>query len=189
MRRIAITAALLLGACVSAPTEQPADKTLMARRFADLQNPPEVWRVYAQTYVAEALQKMPDYSDLCETAVEVDSCEEIARKMVGDMRVALNNSVDAIELLRPALIDDYAKAVADTYTADELSAALAFADSPLGRSMNKKAATFYARTTASEYARLRGWTDEIERQLLTVYNNYARDLEAAFSDSGTPTAN
>ena len=189
MRHMAFSAVLLLGACAPASENLPANKAEMARRLAELQNTAEIWRVYAQAYVTEAMQTMPDYYDFCETAADVDRCEATAEKMVSEMKLALDESVEKIELVRPALIDDYAKALAETYTADELNAALAFAESPSGRSINKKAAALYARVIASEYGRLRGWTNEIALQLTAIYNKHGRDFEPALSSNGTRAAN
>ncbi len=185
MHRIAIAVALLMAGCVSGPAPAATDKAAMARQLAELHNTPEVWKAYAQAYVDQLMLATVDYHDFCETAVDIDGCEALSEQALAEVKTVMDDAIGHIDAIRPGLIDDYAAAAADIYTEEELRAALAFADTPIGRAMNAKAGAMLARTAPLEYERLTIWNSTLSSSLQIISDRYWPQYEPLFTPPST----
>lgn len=183
MHRIAIACALFFVDCASTPPSTPLDKTAMARRLAELGNSPEYWNTYAEAIVEEAMNRLPDFSDICETAVDIDGCEAFGKKVTSEIKTALDASAARIESFRPSLIEDEARANAEIYTSEELKVMLDLYDSPLGQSMHAKAPAMTKLMARLQYDRLRPWSSEMNSVYELIYQRRIPELEPFFTES------
>jgi hypothetical protein len=75
------------------------------------------------------------------------------------------------------MVEDQVDMMVDLYTAEELTAAIAFNESPEGRSMQAKTPAADARATAAAYVRLRPWIDLLGSQVEQIHEEYASEFE------------
>jgi hypothetical protein len=169
--------ALIVSACASAPST-PLDKRALAERLVDLQYTPETMRVMARSYVDEYLFRLPDYNAACPVAGEhVAPCNAMAGDIEADIRIALERAIVWTDQLYPGMVEDQVDMMVDLYTAEELTAAIAFNESPEGRSMQAKTPAADARATAAAYVRLRPWIDLLGSQVDQIHEEYASEFE------------
>lgn len=182
MRLSGIFLVLIMSACASAPSA-PLDKRALAERLAALQYPPETMRVMAKAYVDEYLVRLPDYTAACpQSGVFVEQCNAMANEIESEIRSAFERSIVWTDQLYPDMVADQIELMVDVYTVEELTAALAFSESPAGRSLLAKMPAADARATAESYDRLRPWIDLLGSQVDQIHDKYALEFEALTYD-------
>lgn len=168
MHRIAIAVVCLLAGCSSFESAGPADKSALARRLVEQQYGPELLVASGEAYADEYIRRMPDYSDYCETAANEEYCRIGAAGMTAEIKRAVMASAAEVTEYRTGTVEKLTALYAEAYTMDELRAAVAFIDSPEGRSIEAKAPMLMREAAAIEYDALRQWTDSVDAKVAAI---------------------
>lgn len=183
MRAILIAFALAATACAAVTTgaksvgEQPAEKAALARRYTDLVNVPGLIESRFRSFADEMLASVPDINAACANYPDASNCRRTGAAVMVDVNRALDAAVANVGDYLEVLKREQAAAYADIYTTEELAAAVAFAESPAGRSIRLKAPQVAKRLNDSEYALLRPWMDDLRQSMEDIYKKYGYTFE------------
>lgn len=131
-----------------------------------------------QAYVDEYMARLPDYTDDCEVVADEEQCNIAAINMTVEIKRVVTASTADIAQLRPGLIQQFAVLYSEFYTNEELRAAVAFMESPAGRSMEAKAPLLVIQASELEYRLLRPWTDSIDVKVEGIIYRFGSILSA-----------
>lgn len=155
---------------------QQTDKLALARHYTELVNVPGLLESRFRSFADEMLAGAPDIVSTCSSYPDPAACRRTGAAIMLDVNLALDEAVANVGEYLDILMESEAAVYADLYTLDELKAAIAFAESPAGQSIRKKAPAIAKRLNDGEYELLRPWMENLQRQMEDIYLKYGYEI-------------
>ena len=180
MRTIILALASIAGVCLAAAPAamaQKTDKLALARHYTELVNVPGLIESRFRSFADEMLAGAPDITTACSTYPDPAACRRTGAAIMLDVNIALDDAVAHVADYLGVLMESEAAVYAELYTLEELKAAIAFAESPAGKSIREKAPMIAKRLNDSEYELLRPWMDDLQKRMEDIYLKYGYTIE------------
>jgi hypothetical protein len=144
----------------------------MARRLVELQYSFSNMEAYGTAFTAEYKRRLSDYASYCDGAADPPMCRIAVSGLNAEIDRVLEGGSEEIAAQYIALADRLALAFADAYTEKELTAVLAFVESPEGRSMDAKTPALTLVTAPIEYDAIRPLTDKLQSRIDQIIDTF-----------------